>query len=245
MYERPFKVSCSAISSSGAPDEFDVSVALREGGDPSRLISALHAVSDVGAMGGFAGEGFAPWASVAVLQRAPSISGQWIHASYRVTNVDRLILSVLINLAHTFHTHVASVETVALAGDLVKDSSAIPVEFPDHYEPCPFALEYNVEGAQVTVDADFLLRRDPADVTWLHDKLGSWILVAALGGFSDETFPPEISRIDVEEGPSVLSTGFGISLDNVAIADGGFHCLVNMCEWVHANVAPLESVVIE
>lgn len=250
MSKRPFRVAVSATPLLPQGNvQVLVRIAARTEVDPqvrTTLRDVFAAFSTVGDWGGWAGEHHAPRSSTLkmLIDGQPAGRPTELAWAFDAQNIDAGLLNVIANVLHRMHSLGMPIDSLAvhyarLSGDSIPDR--LPVDF----EPHPFHVEYNMEGAQVLVDVELRERVDPKLLEPFARAWNAWELVAASGGFSDETYVPERSTLNVEDDLQALSTGLSANYDDVSIADAGFYCLVNMVQVLHHTLTPVESVTIE
>ncbi|HKU42914.1 MAG TPA: hypothetical protein VJR89_32365 [Polyangiales bacterium] len=213
----------------------------------SRLAAPIRAWSSFGDAGGLAGAAHAPETSRLKTLIEAQLTGQanelvW---AFEVANVDAGALVVLQNVLHHVHLLGTDIDSVALHGALVRTGRPVAGELPVDYEPYAFDVEYGMERAQVLVDVEFDQPLEPAQLAALERGWSAWEIVAGFGGFADETYPPGKASLAVEDALRVTSTGASANYDDVAIADAGFYCLVNLLQAIRARGARIAGVVIE
>jgi hypothetical protein len=199
----------------------------------------------VGAWGGLAGELISPGQSTMTLVTEAQLVGQrellW---GFEVHNIDPGALLVIENLVQHMHASTAPITMVRIYGSLI-GRKPDDQQLPTYFEPLPFDFQYGVETAQAFVDVTFddwenVERLEPFRAAWQ-----AWEGVAIEGGFADETYPAAESSLGVEDELKITGSGLGAAYDDLAIADSGFYCLVNMLHRLHRGGVPLSSVVIE
>jgi hypothetical protein len=213
----------------------------------AKLAMPVRAWSTFGDVGGLAGAAHPPASSRLKALIEARLTGQanelvW---AFEAANLDPGAILVLQNVLHHVHLLGTEIDSVAIYGTLVRTGRAVPGELPVDHEPYAFEVEYGMEQAQVLVDVDFDAPLEPDHVTALQHGWNAWEIVAGFGAFADETYPPGRASLAVEDDLRVVSTGASANYDDVAIADAGFYCLVNMLQALHARGARIASVVIE
>ncbi len=164
---------------------------------------------------------------------------------FEVDNVDSGVLLVIENLAQHVHASTAPIAALRIYGHLTAHKTHHDLRLPTYFEPQPFHFEYNVETAQAFVDVTFEARQNVEYLEPFQAAWEAWEGVAIEGGFADEMYPSAESSLGVEDELKITSTGLGAAYDDLAIADAGFYCLVNMLHKLHHSGVHLNSVVIE
>jgi hypothetical protein len=167
---------------------------------------------------------------------------QW---DFNTINVDPGITFVIQNIVNYLHSNITPIELFKIRSPLVRDGVDVHEVLPCDFEPHPFIVNYARENTQVIVDVDFRDREDPGLVEPFREAWDSWYEVAAHWGFCNEDYPPEVSKIFIEDDLKITSTGIGGVFDDVVIDDAGFYCLINMLQVLHHRLAPIDEVTIE
>lgn len=211
-----------------------------------RLRRPFQALADMGQWGGMAGETFPPQTSTMVLMTDGMKVGPFaVRWDFNTMNVDRGTAFVIQNIVHNLHLFVAPVLSLVIRSPLVRDGAPVQEDLPWDYEPYPFVVQDGRETGTVTVDVDFAARQASTAAEPFREGWEGWYGVAAHGGFCSASYPPEDNSIHIEDDLQVLSDGIGAALDDVAIDDAGFACLINMLQTLHHRLTPIAEVTIE
>ena len=225
----------------GIHDELRATTEARE-----LVTRALDNLSHVAAWGGMAGELYQPLQSrmSTVVADLPIGAGKYLWG-FECENIHPGILLVIKNLTQRVHLRVPAIESLELRSSLPRTGGRMAIALPCDYEPHGFPVDYDMTTAQVLVHVDFQGRHDPAALAGFRQAWEAWQSVAVEGGFADETYLPDKSTLHIEDDLQITSTGLSCAFDGVAIADAGFHCLVNMLQTFNHRLARIEQVTIE
>jgi hypothetical protein len=212
----------------------------------SELSRPFRNLAVVGAWGGLAGEDISPEQSGMTLVTAAQPIGQsellW---GFEVDDIDPGALLVIENLAQHLHASTARIAALRIYGSLTGRKPHDDLRLPTYFEPLPFEFDYDVQTAQALVDVTFEERQNVERLEPFRAAWDAWEGVAIEGGFADEVYPAAQASLGIEDELKITSTGLGAAYEDVAIADAGFYCLVNMVHKLHHGGVLLSSVVIE
>jgi hypothetical protein len=250
MLSRPFATYFYAEPHSGGGN-LQVIVQMKTGVEVtedliSRPRELFQGFAKMGQWGGMAGDKYKPQQSSITLVIDGRVQGpRDVRWDFDAMNVHPGTTFVIQNMVHFLHLNVAPVESLMIRSPFLGQGVPIREELPSDYEPSPFAVTYERETSQVSVDVNFRERQAPLAAEPFREAWDAWYEVAAHGGFCSEDYPVEKAKIFIEDDLQVTSTGIGGVFDDVTIDDAGFYCLINMLQVLHYRLTPIAEVTIE
>lgn len=242
---RPFDIATDCPDDQ-RPGNLQVAVELGSDARIDELLAHLQALMAstwrVGDWGGYSGQRQPSQSRMKVLQ--VQRIGARLEYDLAAEGIDPGFEAVLQNLVHAFHVRNGPVRSLRLGWSVLAPSRAAAHTLPWDFEPCPFVLDFELEHAQVGIEAVFAEKVDPRspEAREVLAALDAWTMLAMSGGFCDESYPAKVSTLNVADDWSVSSAGMNCLLDDVAVADEAFSSLINIVQTVHHRWARIESL---
>jgi hypothetical protein len=203
----------------------------------------LTAFGRLGAVGGLAGEFDNPAISNLALisSEFKPLTSRWVFSE---RNIDQAAISILLNMIHYVHLEEAPIAGVRIGWQKLRTiQDPLALSFPSLWPRLSFKLEFG----EMLDDIDFLVRfvesQEKEVLDSVVDTMAAWLLATHRGAYADESFNP--SKTAVFLGPDVMNVSPRQIIWYIEVMrcnEDALNGLINLLEWVHAKIAPIEAV---
>jgi hypothetical protein len=243
MIIRPFTVEYEVLK---VPELLEVTISFAAPTDLSiekDVVEVLTAFGRLGQVGGLAGEDDNPvFTNLRLISSEfkPQTS-RWIFGDVQI---DQGSICILLNMIHYLHLEAAPIARVRIAWQNLRDiENPSALEFPGLWPRLSFQLEFG----EMLDDIDFAIRflkpenKDVLDI--VVNTMAAWLLATHRGAYADDAFNPSDTAVFL--GPDVMSISPNRIVWYIEVMrcnEDAFNGLINVLEWVHLNIAGIESV---